>query len=147
MSQQLGFATAMTNDIGNENIIHVSSVKSKRLTRSMLVAEHFATVLAYDVANITRATFNEFFDRDMQLIFYKDSLLLFDSIVETNSTTEKQLFIGLFMLRESYGKRELTRVVWIPSSQNLADALTKGKCSEALQILMKTNKVSFDAKV
>lgn len=147
MSSQLGFVIVMADDTGNENIIHYSSVESKRVTRSVLAAELFDAVLAYGVASTARITFNTIFNHVIPLILYTDSKLLFHSIVGINSTTEKRLLIDLYMLRESYEMHEHTEVVWIPSSQNPANALTKEKRSQALHTLMKTNKVSVDPKV
>lgn len=65
------------------------------------------------------------------------------SLTTLNTTTEKRLLIDLAMLRESYEKREIADVYWIPDGQNPADALSKNGTCEALVKLLKTNKVGI----
>lgn len=44
-------------------------------------------------------------------------------------------------LSEAYELREITEVLWIPSHENPADALTKQVDSEALRLLIEENRV------
>lgn len=147
LSSQLGYIIAIADNHGNANIIHYQSIKSKRVTKSVLASELFAAVHAFDVASTLRVTLNNIFDRSIPLVLYTDSKSLFDSIVGMNSTTEKRLLIDLSLLRERYELRELTEVVWIPSEENPADALTKENASPALMSLLQKNKISVNAKV
>lgn len=87
------------------------------------------------------------FDLFILLAFYTDSKSLLDSIVGLNATTEKWLLIDLTMLRKSYEVRKLPEAVWIPSSQNPADALENEKCSPALKKLMKTCRTMVSRKL
>lgn len=45
LTSQLGFVILLTNNFDSANILHYSSVKSKRVTRSVLAAELTTTVL------------------------------------------------------------------------------------------------------
>ena len=84
-------------------------------------------------------------DRSLPLDIYTDSRSLYDSLVSLNSVTEKRLLIDLRILLQAYERRELTEVLWIPTAQNLADALTKpmSKASAALRKIMDTNELEL----
>lgn len=56
------------------------------------------------------------------------------------------MLIDLTMLREAYELREIDDVVWIPSEDNPADALTKDSPTLALKRWMSTNRLSVNAK-
>ena len=89
LTSQLGYVIEITDDNGNANIIHYTSVKSKRVTRSVLAAELFATVHAFDYGRTLRVTLNKMFGRTIPLVLYTDSKSLYDSLVGMNDTTEK----------------------------------------------------------
>lgn len=82
----------------------------------------------------------------MNLTLYTDSKSLFDGLVNIGTTTEKRLLIDLRMMREAYEQRELTEIVWIPSEQNPADAMTKESPSPALDLLMTNNQINIQQK-
>lgn len=50
------------------------------------------------------------------------------------------------MIRQAYETRELTEVIWIPSSQNPVDAMKKSSASVALEKLIRYNKFEVVAK-
>lgn len=66
---------------GNANILHYSSVKSKRVLRSVLAAEMFAAVHTFDFASTLWVTINYLFGRSIRLELYADSKSCFDCIV------------------------------------------------------------------
>ena len=105
LTSQLGFVMAITDDDRNSNIIHHTSVKSERVTRSMLGAELFAVVHAFDYGSTLRLTLNKMFGRTISLVLYTDSKSLYDSLVGMTAITEKRLLIDLCMLRQSYELR------------------------------------------
>lgn len=125
MTSQLGYVMVLMDDKNNANNVHYGSTKSKRITRSVLAAELFAMVQGFDVCSTIRIAINEMFDRSVPLNIYTDSRSLFDCQTNINRTTEKRLLIDLCMLRESYERREISEVFWIPTHQNPADAFTK----------------------
>ena len=81
----------------------------------------------------------------MPLAMYMDSKFLYDSLVSINTIMEKRLLIDLRVLRESYERRELADVFWIPAAQNPADAMTKppSKANGALNRLIATNRLEL----
>ena len=124
---------------GRANVLHYGSLKSKRITRSVLAAELFAMVHGFDVSSTIRLAFNAMLDRVIPLHVYTDSRSLYDCLTRINHTTEKRLLIDLRMLRQSYERREITEVFWIPTAQNPADAFTKATPTPALNKLLEKN--------
>lgn len=80
------------------NIVHYSSCKSKRITRSSLAAELFAVVHTLDYSSTVRLAVNEIMRGDVSLVIYTDSKSLFEELIGINATTEKRLMINLTML-------------------------------------------------
>lgn len=146
LTSQLGFLTVMMDNKANVNVLHYGSVKSKRITRSALAAELYAMVFGFDQSYVLHKSITEFLGRRIALRIYTDSLSLFESLTTLNTTSEKRLLIDLSMLRESYERREIADVFWIPGPQNPADGLTKKNPCTALVDLMETNKVHLTPK-
>lgn len=58
----------------------------------------------------------------------------------------KRLPIDLCVLRQAYDRREHTNVVWLPSENIPANALTRSKETDAIRKVMMTNRFSANAK-
>eukprot|EP00171_Calliarthron_tuberculosum_P004960 IDg4960t1 len=143
-SSQLGFLIALVDSNGFANIIHYASVKSKRVTRSVLAAELYAMVHGYDSAATLQLSLSAIFRRRLAVRIYTDSRSLYDSVTRLSSTREKRLLIDLSLLREAFEKREISDVFWIPGNQNPADAFTKQSPCAALTRLLQTNKIDIN---
>lgn len=143
LSSQLGYVIILMDGKRNSNIVHYGSIKSRRVTRSVLAAELFAMTHGFDVASTIRLTVNDVFGRVIPMKFYTDSKSLFDCLTNINSTAEKRLLIDLRMLRQCYERREITEVFWIPTSQNPSDAFTKLSSCSALRTIMETNSIEL----
>ena len=137
------------------NILHYGSQKAKRVTRSVLAAELYAMTLGFDIAytikaamDEIKAAMDEMMEKPLPLAVMTDSRSLYDAMVTLNSTTEKRLLIDLRVLRDSYEKREITEIMWIPSGDNPADALTKStpNAAGAMRRLMDRNEVAIVPK-
>jgi len=55
-SSQIGFVIALADDDNNANIVHWSSIKCKRVTRSVLALELFALTHGFDITSVIKAT-------------------------------------------------------------------------------------------
>lgn len=135
-TSQLGFVITMTDSNGKSSILHYSSTKSRRVTRKVLAAELYAMAHAFDVRSTPKLTLSDIHGRKVAMAMYTDPKSLFYFLVGVTSPTEKSLFLDLTGLREAYEVREIDEVLWIPSQNNPADGLTKGKKCEALRKLM-----------
>lgn len=86
MTSQLGFIMVLMDKDMNANIIHYGSVKSKRVTRSVLAAEIFAMVQGFDVSSTMCLALNDMFGNLIPFKIYTDSRSLFDCLTNINCT-------------------------------------------------------------
>jgi hypothetical protein len=150
-SSQIGYLIILANETptGNEefeikgNLIHYSSTKSKRVTRSVLASEIYGMVGGVDMAiaiNTTIKMITEQLDfPQTPIIICTDSYSLYECLVKLGTTKEKRLMIDIMALRQSYERREITEIRWIDGKNNPADAMTKSAPNGALGSFLTTN--------
>src|SRR6202051_2202906 len=147
---QIGFEIILANEItGDEefeikgNLIHYSSTKSKRVTRSVLASEIYGMVGGVDIAiaiNTTIKMITEQLDLpQIPMIVCTDSYSLYECLVKLGTTKEKRLMIDIMALRQSYERREIQEIRWINGQDNPADAMTKSNPNRALEKFLDTN--------
>jgi hypothetical protein len=157
VSSTLGFAILLANEteIDEEsnnqftirsNLIHYSSTKSKRVTRSVLASEIYGMVAGVDMA--TLATTIQLITDHLDLpriptVVCTDSYSLYECLVKLGTTKEKRLIIDIMALRQSYERRELHEVRWIHGDDNLADAFTKGMPNRSLEQFVSSNEATI----
>ena len=125
-TSQLGFAIILANEdeINDRhefsitgNLLHFSSTKSKRVTRSVLASEVYGMVAGVDMAYALSSTL-QLINSHLGLppiptIVCTDSYSLYECLVKLGTTQEKRLMIDILALRQSYERRELHEVRWI----------------------------------
>lgn len=142
-TSQIGYVIVLADGNDNANILHWSSTKCRRVTRSVLASELYAMSNGYDMAASIKTTMELILDIKLPLTVCTDSKSLYDCIVKLGTTQEKRLMVDLMCLRQSYERREITEIKWIDGKSNPADAMTKSKACSALRDLIDTNKVSI----
>jgi hypothetical protein len=142
-TSQIGFVIVLTDKNKTANIVHCTSVKCKRVTRSALAAELYAMSLGFDYAAVIKSTVQQIMNRPIGLTMYIDSKSLYDCLVKLGTTYEKRLMVDIMCLRQSYERREITQVVWIDGKYNIADAMTKEKCGNSLKALIESNRLGL----
>ena len=129
------------------NIIHWTSVKCQRVTRSILAAELYALVHGIDLSIALGTTLQKITTQlstpNIPIIACTDSYSLYECIVKLGTTKEKRLMIDIMATRESYERHEIEEVRWILGNDNPADALTKANGSKALEQLIATNELAI----
>ncbi|KAF2185681.1 hypothetical protein K469DRAFT_466462, partial [Zopfia rhizophila CBS 207.26] len=151
MSSQLGFLIIIGTESRENNsfeltgnIMHYSSTKSKRVTRSVLASEIYGMVSGVDMAYAFNTTLNQITQElnlpQINTIICTDSYSLYECLVKLGTTKEKRLMIDIMALRESYERRELYEIRWINGADNLADAFTKRDSNGSLTRFIDTNK-------
>ena len=143
LSSQIGFIIALADRNNQANILHWSSIKCKRITRSVLAAELYAMAHSFDKGMVIKTTIEKILNKSIPLIICTDSKSLYDCLVKLGTTNEKRLMIDLLCLRQSYERREIAEVKWIDGNTNPADAMTKGKPCSALKALLDMNKIDL----
>jgi hypothetical protein len=143
LSSQIGYVLVLADASGNANILHWSSVKCKRVTRSVLASELYGMVHGFDMGASIKATLEKILKIDLPLVLCTDSRSLYHCLVKLGTTQEKRLMIDVMCLRQAYERREIAEVKWIAGNTNPADSMTKAKTSNALKQLIDTNKVQL----
>jgi hypothetical protein len=149
-SSQIGYEVILANESAkNEefeitgNLIHWSSTKSKRVTRSVLASEIYGMVGGVDMAIAIGTTIKMIMDQlgfeKIPTIVCTDSYSLYECLVKLGTTKEKRLMIDIMALRQSYERREIMEIRWINGSDNPADAMTKADPNKALEKFINTN--------
>ncbi|EED20822.1 hypothetical protein TSTA_040160 [Talaromyces stipitatus ATCC 10500] len=145
-SSQIGYIIVLADAQNNANILHWSSTKCKRITRSVLASEMYGMANGFDAAAAIKSTLTQLLHllEPLPLVLCTDSKSLYECLVKLGTTREKRLMIDLMCLRQSYERQEITEVRWINGNSNPADAITKSKPCRALQELIDTNKLRID---
>ncbi len=100
------------------NVVYYSSVKSKRVIRSVLTSEIYGCINGFDLRYIIGYILRKIVNRlglDILLIPFVvciDSYSLYEYLVKLGITTEKRLMIDIMGLKESYERREM-EIRWI----------------------------------
>jgi Reverse transcriptase (RNA-dependent DNA polymerase) len=149
-SSQIGYEIILANEITghdeftiNGNLIHWSSTKSKRVTRSVLASEIYGMVGGVDMSHAIGSTLSMVMRQlglpATSVIVCTDSYSLYECLVKLGTTKEKRLMIDVMAIRESYENRELFEIRWINGNDNPADAMTKSNPNKALETFIDTN--------
>ncbi|KJZ68526.1 hypothetical protein HIM_12081 [Hirsutella minnesotensis 3608] len=153
LSSQLGFVIVLANEERSPagftirgNVLHWSSTKSKRVTRSVLASEIYGMVQGFDMAIVIATTLQAIVKQldlpPTPLIVCTDSYSLYECLVKLGTTKEKRLMIDIMALRQSYEQREMAEIRWINGDDNPADAMTKAAPNRALERLIETNRLT-----
>jgi hypothetical protein len=129
-------------DSTHANVLHWSSVKCKRMTRSVLAIELFAMIHDFHVDSVLKVILTKMIDILVSLILITDSKSIYDCLIRLEITVEKRLMMNVMILRQCYEKREIIKMKWIHKFNNLVDFMTKSKSSSALRTLIDINQIN-----
>jgi hypothetical protein len=132
LSSQIGYVIVLTDATSQANIVHWSSIKCKRVTRSVLASELYGMTHGFDIGTAIKSTVDRILQVNIPLILCTDSKSLYDCLVRLGTTQEKRLMIDVISLRQAYERRLITEIKWIDGEANPADAMTKGKACATL---------------
>ena len=153
-SSQIGYEVFLANEEPtdkhqfklNGNLIHWSSTKCKRVTRSVLASEIYGMVAGVDMAFALGSTIKLITEQlglpAIPTVVCTDSFSLYECLVKLGTTKEKRLMIDIMALRQSYERRELYEIRWINGHDNPADAMTKASSNKALETFVNTNSLT-----
>jgi hypothetical protein len=146
LSSQIDYVICLADFINTTNIIHWSSIKCKRMTRSVLAVELFVMIHDLDVGSVLKSILIRMLDKKIliSLILITDSKFLYDCLIRLNIIVEKRLMIDVMILRQFYERREITKMIWIHDINNSVDSMIKIKSSTALKTMIDTNQINLD---
>lgn len=111
LSSQIGYIICLADASDKANIIHWSSIKCKRVTRSVLASELYAMAHGFDTGAVIKSTVEKILEIPLlPLIACTNSKSLYDCLVKLGSTQEKRLMVDVMCLRQSYERREIMEV-------------------------------------
>ncbi len=140
---QIDYVICLT-DSKRANIVHWSSIKCKRVTRSVLAAELYALAHDFDLDAALKATLSAILDRLVSLILCTDSKSLYDCLIKLETTQKKRLMINVMSLRQSYERRKITEIKWIHEVNNSIDSMIKSKAFLTLKTLIDINTINMN---
>ena len=132
LRSQLGFLVLLCDATNKCNILHFSSVKSKRASRLVIGSKVLAFADGFEYAYKLKIVLERVIGKNLLLAMHTNSESLFKTIVKSTTTTEKRLMIDIQAARNAYAKQEIGDVGWIRTEENQADGLTKSKPCSAL---------------
>ncbi len=91
---QIDYVICLTNS-KHVNIVHWSSIKCKRVTRSVLAAKLYALAHDFDLDAALKATLFTILDRFVSLILCIDSKSLYDCLIKLDTTQKKRFMIDV----------------------------------------------------
>jgi hypothetical protein len=144
-SSQIGYVIVLADNSNNCNIVHWSSVKCKRVTRSVIASELYAMAHGFDTTCALKDTLDKITQRQTPIVICIDSFSLYECLVKLGTTYEKRLMIDIMAIRQSYERREIAEIIWIAGDSNPADSMTKHASNTALARIIETNKVDIQA--
>ncbi|KAI0990864.1 hypothetical protein K3495_g17323, partial [Podosphaera aphanis] len=72
-SSQIGFVLVLADAANKANVIHWSSIKCKRVTRSFLASELYAMAHGFDMAAAVKSTIDQLIQVNIPLVLCTDS--------------------------------------------------------------------------
>lgn len=139
---QLGFIICLVDATQRCSILHYSSFKSTRVTRSSMAGETLAFAAGFDNAFLLLHDLQRMLGRKIPLLMFTDSRQLFDVLTRSNYTTERRLMVDIAAAREAYNDSTISNIGLIRSQYNIADALTKDGGNDALLTFLRESKIS-----
>jgi hypothetical protein len=142
LHSQIDYVICLTDDV-KANIIHWFFAKCKRVIRSVLTAKLYAMTNEFDADSVIKLIIERILNIFLSMILLTDSRSLYDCFVKLEITSEKRLMIDLMCLRQSYERREITKIRWIDDEFNSVDVMTKSNSCQTLSRLIDTNVIDL----
>ena len=107
---QIGYILVLADSLNKVNIVHWSSVKCKRITRSVLASKLYTMAHGFDISTTIKAIVELQFNISLLLILCTNSKLIYKCLVKLGTTQEKRLIINIMCLRQLYKRRKIAEV-------------------------------------
>jgi hypothetical protein len=109
LHSQIDYVVCLTNDV-HANLIHWSSIKCQRITKSVLAVELYVMINDFDVEAIIKSITERMLHIFLSLILLTNFKSLFNCLIKLDIIAEKRLMIDLVCLRQSYKRRKIAEI-------------------------------------
>ena len=136
----------LVDQTGNANILSWQSRKVRRVCNSTMSAECLAAVDAVNTAIFLKELILEFQCwKSVDIHVLSDNNSLVQSVESVTPVDDKRLRIDIAILQECLENKTIDYLHYVPSKNNVANALTKqgASCKELLNVLAGKAKYSF----
>ena len=99
LSSQIDYVICLIDFINIVNILHWSSIKCKKMTKSVFVFELYVMTHEFDLKIVLKATLTRVLQFDIFMLICIDSKSLYECLVKLGITHEKRLMIDIMSLR------------------------------------------------
>jgi hypothetical protein len=118
LSSQMGYVIVLGNERATEeffeftgNIIHWSSVKCKRITRSVLASEVYAMAEGVNIAVAIGIIINKIVAKlgapSVFIVVCTNFLFFYECLVKLGTIKEKRLIIDIMAIRQAYERQKV----------------------------------------
>ena len=139
-----GYVIFLVNDQGKACVLAWSSSKIKRVVHSVFSAETLGCVDAVSASIYVRHILSEILYNDahsdiIDIVGFTDSNQLQQQIYSTKQCLEARMRLDVAELQETIETGIVNKILWTPTSEMLADCLTKQTaCSKKLNDVLET---------
>ena len=96
--------------LNKANIVYWSSVKCKRITKSVLAFKLYTMAYSFNISVAIKAIVKFQFNISLLLILCTDSKLIYKCLIKLGITQEKKLIINIIYLYQLYKRRKIAKV-------------------------------------
>ena len=107
---QIGYILVLADLLNKANIVHWSSVKCKRITKSILTSKLYTIAYNFNISTAIKTTVKLQLNINLPLILCTNSKLIYKCLVKLGTIQEKRLIIDVICLHQSYKRREIAKV-------------------------------------
>ncbi len=80
------------------NVLYWSSIKCKRVTRSVLASELYGMAHGFNIGASIKSTIDKMLGIELLLVVYTDSKSLYECLIKLGITQEKRLIVDVMCL-------------------------------------------------
>jgi hypothetical protein len=117
------------------HLVDFCSHKLRRVARSTKTAETLAASEGFDRGFYINSVY-QWMGMKCGLFLVLDNSSLFADVGTSNSPKEKRLKVDLALLRESFENGSLSAVIWVETTAQLADSMTKSNDQADSRLLL-----------
>ena len=140
---QEGHVIFLVDQWGNANVLRWCSKKVSRVVKSTIAAECLALLNAVETGYYLKKLIEDImgFDNDLKVVCFCDNKSIVDNLHSTHIVSDFRLRIDVAVVKDMICRKELNKVMWIETKNQLADCFTKLQPGNNLLEVLRTNRL------